>query len=158
MPAVKFDPKTVPVPYHLPDQPEVRAELAEYYQSVARLDDGVGRVMKVLADAKKLDDTLVIFLSDNGIPFPGAKTTLYDSGVRLPLIVRKPGQKGGVVNNAMVSWTDIAPTVLDWCGVKPPAVGKKAVAMAGRSLTCRCWRTRNRRDGTWCSARTNSMR
>ena len=77
---MKFDPKTVPVPYHLPDQPEVRAELAEYYQSVARLDHGVGLVLKVLEDAKKLDDTLVIFLSDNGIPFPGAKTTLYDSG------------------------------------------------------------------------------
>jgi N-sulfoglucosamine sulfohydrolase len=134
VPAVKFDPKTVTVPYHLPDQPEVRAELAEYYQSVARLDDGVGRVLKVLADAKELDDTLVIFLSDNGIPFPGAKTTLYDSGVRLPLVVRRPGQKGGVVNSAMVSWTDVAPTVLDWCGVKPPAAGKKAVAMAGKSF------------------------
>ena len=134
VPAVKFDPKTLPVPYHLPDQPEVRAELAEYYQSVARLDDGVGRVMKVLEDAKKLDDTLVIFLSDNGIPFPGAKTTLYDSGVHLPLIVRKPGQKEGVVNSAMVSWTDIAPTVLDWCGVKPEPVGKKAVAMTGKSF------------------------
>ena len=96
VPAVKFDPKTVPVPYHLPDQPEVRAELAEYYQSIARLDHGVGRVLKVLEDAKKLDDTLVIFLSDNGIPFPGAKTTLYDAGVHLPLIVRKPGQKAGV--------------------------------------------------------------
>ena len=58
--------------------------------------------MKVLEDAKRLDDTLVIFLSDNGIRSP-AKTTLYDSGVRLPLIVRKPGQKAGVVNSAMVS-------------------------------------------------------
>jgi N-sulfoglucosamine sulfohydrolase len=136
VPAVKFDPKEVPVPYHLPDQPEVRAELAEYYQSVARLDDGVGRVMKVLADAKKLDDTLVIFLSDNGIPFPGAKTTLYDAGVRLPLIIREPGQKEGVVNAAMVNWTDVAPTILEWCGVKPPPMGKKkkAVEMAGRSI------------------------
>jgi N-sulfoglucosamine sulfohydrolase len=134
VPAIKFDPKTVPVPYHLPDQPEVRAELAEYYQSVARLDDGVGRVLKVLDEAKKLDDTLVIFLSDNGIPFPGAKTTLYDAGVRLPLIVRKPSQKG-VVNTAMVSWTDITPTVLDWCGVKAPEpVGKKGVAPAGKSF------------------------
>lgn len=134
VPAIKFDPKTLPVPYHLPDQPDVRAELAEYYQSISRLDDGIGRVMKVLEDAKKLDDTLVIFLSDNGIPFPGAKTTLYDAGLHLPLIVRKPGQKAGVVNSAMVSWTDIAPTILDWCGVKPEPVAKKAVAMAGRSF------------------------
>lgn len=134
VPATKFDPKGLPVPYHLPDQPEVRAELAEYYQSVSRLDDGVGRVLKVLEEAKKLDDTLVIFLSDNGIPFPGAKTTLYDAGLHLPLIVRKPGQKAGVVNSAMVSWTDIAATVLDWCGVKPEPAGKKAVAMAGKSF------------------------
>jgi N-sulfoglucosamine sulfohydrolase len=134
VPAIKFDPKTLPLPYFLPDQPEVRAELAEYYQSVARLDDGVGRVLKVLEDAKKLDDTLVIFLSDNGIPFPGAKTTLYDSGLHLPLIVRKPGQKAGVVNSAMVNWTDIAPTILDWCGVKPAPVGKKASGPAGKSF------------------------
>ncbi len=135
--AIKFDAKKLPVPYHLPDQPEVRAELAEYYESVSRLDDGVGRVLKVLADAKKLDDTLVIFLSDNGIPFPGAKTTLYDAGVHLPLIVKKPGQKEGMENMAMVSWTDIAPTVLEWCGLKPPPAGKKkkvAVEMAGGSF------------------------
>lgn len=134
VPAVKFDPKTVPVPYHLPDRPEVRAELAEYYQSVSRLDDGIGRVLKELDAAKKADDTLVVFLSDNGIPFPGAKTTLYDSGVHLPLVVRKPGQKAGVVNEAMVSWTDIAPTILDWCGVKPEPAGKKAVPMPGKSF------------------------
>jgi N-sulfoglucosamine sulfohydrolase len=133
VPAVKFDPKIMPVPYHLPDAPEVRAEMAEFYESVARLDHGVGLVMKVLEDAKKLDDTLVIFLSDNGIPFPGAKTTLYDSGLHLPLIVRKPGQKS-VTCGAMASWTDITPTILDWCGVKPEVAGKKAVLPVGRSL------------------------
>jgi N-sulfoglucosamine sulfohydrolase len=134
VPAVKFDPKTVPVPYHLPDQPEVRAELAEFYQSTVRLDHGVGLVLKELEAAKKLDDTLVIFLSDNGIPFPGAKTTLYDAGIHLPLIVRKPGQKPGVVCDALASWTDIAPTVLDWCGVKPAPAGKKDSPLPGRSL------------------------
>ncbi|MBA4064355.1 MAG: heparan N-sulfatase [Isosphaera sp.] len=133
VPVVAFDPKTVPVPYHLPDQPEVRAELAEFYQSLARLDDGVGRVLKVLDEAGRANDTLVIFLSDNGIPFPGAKTTLYDAGVHLPLIVRKPGQKAGE-SAALVSWTDIVPTVLDWCGVKPEAGGKKAVPLPGRSV------------------------
>jgi N-sulfoglucosamine sulfohydrolase len=120
VPAIKFDPKTLPLPYFIPDQPDARADLADYYQSVARLDDGVGRVLKVLEETRKLDDTLVIFLSDNGIPFPGAKTTLYDSGLHLPLIVRKPGQKVGVVCSGMASWTDIAPTILDYCGVKAP--------------------------------------
>lgn len=134
VPAVTFDPKSLPVPYFLPDRPEVRAELAEYYQSVARLDHGVGLVLKELENAKKLDDTLVIFLSDNGIPFPGAKTTLYDPGIHLPLIVRKPGQRPDVVCDAMASWTDIAPTILDWCGVKPEPVGKKELPLPGRSL------------------------
>ncbi|MDY3559714.1 sulfatase [Gemmata sp. JC673] len=134
VPAVTFDPKTVPVPYHLPDNAETRGELADYYQSVARLDHGVGLVLKELEAAKKLDDTLVIFLSDNGIPFPGAKATLYDAGIHLPLIVRKPGQKPGVACGAMASWTDIAPTVLDWCGVKPAPVGKKDAPLPGRSL------------------------
>ena len=134
VPAVKFDPKAVPVPYHLPDTADVRADLADYYQSVARLDHGVGLVLKVLEDAKQLDNTLVIFLSDNGIPFPGAKTTLYDAGIHLPLVIRKPGQKAGVACSAMASWTDIAPTVLDWCGVKPAPVGKKESPLPGRSL------------------------
>jgi N-sulfoglucosamine sulfohydrolase len=120
VPAVKFDPQTIPLPYHLPDTPETRAEMAEYYQSVARLDHGVGLILKLLDEMKLTDNTLVVFLSDNGIPFPGAKTTLYDSGVHLPLIVRKPGQKP-TVSEAMVSWTDLAPSILDWCGVKPPA-------------------------------------
>jgi N-sulfoglucosamine sulfohydrolase len=119
VPAVKFDPKTLPLPYHLPDTPETRTEMAEYYQSVARLDHGVGLILKLLDDMKLADNTLVVFLSDNGIPFPGAKTTLYDSGVHLPLIVRKPGQKAAV-NEALVSWTDLAPSLLEWCGVKPP--------------------------------------
>ena len=128
VPQVAFDPKDVPVPYHLPDNPEVRAELADYYGSVARMDFGVGAVLQALKESGKGDSTLVIFLSDNGIPFPGAKTTLYDAGVHLPLVVHAPNQSKGVVSNAMVSWTDIAPTILEWAGVKPPP------AMAGKSL------------------------
>lgn len=127
VPAEKFDPKTLPLPYHLPDTAETRAEWAEYYQSVSRLDDGVGRVLKVLDDTGTADSTLVVFLSDNGIPFPGAKTTLYDAGIQLPFIVKKPGQKAAV-SGAMISFTDLAPTVLDWCGAKQPD------AMKGRSL------------------------
>jgi N-sulfoglucosamine sulfohydrolase len=78
------------------------------------------------------ENTLVIFLSDNGIPFPGAKTTLYDAGLRLPLIVSSPdATTHGRVNHAMVSWVDVAPTILDWAGVKAPAA---QAAMMGRSF------------------------
>jgi N-sulfoglucosamine sulfohydrolase len=126
---VRYDPKDVLLPYHVPDRPEVRQDFAEYYQSASRLDHGVGLMLKLLEETKRADDTLVIFLSDNGIPFPGAKTTLYDAGLRLPLIVASPAQKKrGTVSEAMASWVDVLPTILDWAGVKAPA------GLAGRSL------------------------
>jgi N-sulfoglucosamine sulfohydrolase len=118
---VRYDPDKVIVPPHLPDNPEVRKDLAEYYQSVTRLDRGVGLLLKALEETGQLDNTLIIFLSDNGIPFPGAKTTLYEAGVHLPLIVAGPGIPQGRVNQAMVSWVDVTPTVLDWCQAKGPS-------------------------------------
>ena len=133
MPTFTFDPKALPLPYFIPDQPEARADLADYYGSSSRLDFGVGAVLRVLKETKREADTLVIFLSDNGIPFPGAKTTLYDPGVLLPLVIRAPDGKAAV-NKAMVSWTGIAPTVLDWAGVKAPAAmrGKSLLPLLGR--------------------------
>src|SRR5262249_23538308 len=64
---VRYDPGKVVVPYHLPDTPEVRKELAEYYQSVSRMDRGVGLLLDVLRELGLLEDTLIIFISDNGI-------------------------------------------------------------------------------------------
>jgi N-sulfoglucosamine sulfohydrolase len=129
VPEARYDPRDVLVPSFLPDVPEVRAELADYYQAASRLDHGVGLVLNALKETGNADRTLVVFLSDNGIPFPGAKTTLYDAGVHLPLLVSAPNQKGhGLTNRAMVSWVDIAPTILDWARVKKPPV------MPGRSL------------------------
>lgn len=117
-----FDPARVPVPSFLPDLPETRAELAEYYESANRMDQGIGMLLDLLRDSGQLDNTLVIFLSDNGIPFPNAKTNLYDAGSRLPLIVRAPQQsRRGLVNRAMVGWNDLAPTILDWARAPQPA-------------------------------------
>jgi N-sulfoglucosamine sulfohydrolase len=126
---VRYDPKDIIVPYHLPDGPEVRRELAEYCQSVSRMDRGVGLLLELLRETGQLDDTLIIFLSDNGIPFPGAKTTQYAAGLHLPLIMSSPMHKGGHTNNALASWVDIAPTVLDWSKVKGPKY-----KLPGRSL------------------------
>jgi len=127
-PPVVYDPKRVHLPSHLPDLPAVRQDLAEYYESLSRLDSGVGMLLDLLGESGRADDTLVIFLSDNGRPFPGAKTNLYDPGLHLPLIVRAPGSVPAV-NDAMVSWVDIAPTVLEWTGVAPPDY-----PLPGRSL------------------------
>lgn len=118
---IRYDPEKVIVPPHLPDNAEVRRDLAEYYQSLSRLDRGVGLLLKTLEEAGQLDSTLIIFMSDNGIPFPGAKTTLYEAGVHLPLIVAGPGVPPGRVNQALVSWVDVAPSVLDWCQAKGPS-------------------------------------
>ena len=117
---VGYDPNDVVVPPFLPDTPTCRAELAEYYQSVSRFDQGVGRLIKVLKDAGHWDDTLVVVISDNGIPFPGAKTTTYEPGLRLPCLVRDPYRSQRPVRSgAMISWIDIAPTILEFVGAKP---------------------------------------
>jgi N-sulfoglucosamine sulfohydrolase len=119
-----FDPADVLVPPFLPDTPACRAELAQYHQSIARLDRGVGRLVQVLKDAGRWDDTLFIFISDNGAPFPGAKTTVYDAGLRLPCLVRNPYvTTRGVRSAAMVSWVDLAPTILEFVGAASSGPG-----------------------------------
>jgi len=115
---IRYDPAEVTVPPYLPDNAETRAEIAQYYQAISRLDQGLGRLLALLKDAGQLDNTVVIFTGDNGMAFPGSKTTLYDPGSRLPLIVRSPDHPRGKVCNAMVSWVDLTPTILDIAGVK----------------------------------------
>jgi len=123
----RYKPADVSIPAHLPDLPSVREDLAEYYESVSRMDAGIGLLLRELKESGHENDTLVIYLSDNGRPFPGAKDNLYYEGIHLPLIVRSPNSKErGLrdairLNRAMVSWIDIAPTILDWTGVTPPA-------------------------------------
>ena len=105
---------------YLPDVPEVRKDLALYYDEISRLDHYVGEVLAEL-DRQGIDrDTLVLFLSDNGCPFPRCKTTLYDSGIRTPFIVRWPGHvRPGSRCGRLVSTIDIAPTVLRLAGIEP---------------------------------------
>jgi N-sulfoglucosamine sulfohydrolase len=123
---VHYKPAGVIVPPFLPDTPTCRAELAQYYQSISRIDSGVGRLVEILKKAGKFDNTLIIYMSDNGVPFPGAKTTVFEPGLKLPCIVRNPNtKKHGVVNEAFISWVDIAPTILDYAGVKVPANQKR---------------------------------
>ncbi len=117
---VTYDPDDVIVPPFLPDTPACRAELAQYYQSVSRVDQGFGRLMQILEQSGHGDDTLVIYISDNGIAFPGAKTTTYEPGLRLPCVVRNPyNEKRGLATDAMVTWADLTPTILDFAGCLP---------------------------------------
>lgn len=112
--------KDVIVPPFLPDTPECREELAQYYGSVQKADKGLLRLIAILKESGHWDDTVIIYISDNGIAFPGAKTTLYDPGMRLPCVVRYPfARKKAVVTDAMITWADITPTILDITSALP---------------------------------------
>jgi N-sulfoglucosamine sulfohydrolase len=125
-----FEPDAVIVPPWLPDLPEVRAEIAEYYQSIARLDRGIGRLMDLIENAGSDRDTVILYLSDNGAAFPVAKTTLYEPGMQLPLIVRDARRSvAGARCAALVTWADLAPMVLDLAGAP-----ELAEPMFGESL------------------------
>ncbi len=116
---VRYSPDEVIVPDFLPDHPEVRKELAEYYQAVSRLDTGIGLAVAALEASGRAKDTLIVVMSDHGMPFPGGKASSFDTGHHCPLIVVRPGAKA-VVNDALVNWCNIAPTVFEWCGVDAP--------------------------------------
>lgn len=106
-------PADVTVPGFLPDNDAVRKDLSNYYDAIARMDNDVGKVLDLLDSEKLKENTLVIFTGDNGMPFPGAKGTLYDAGVRVPLIMRWPDHiSSGEVRRDVVSLLDIGPTIL----------------------------------------------
>ena len=112
---VFYDPKDVIVPGFLPDTPESRAEIAQYYQSCSRIDQGLGALISLLKEADQWEKTVLIFTADHGMAFPGAKTTVYEAGLRVPFIVRDPNApKKGVSSDAMLSHADITPTILDY--------------------------------------------
>ncbi|MFK5921876.1 MAG: sulfatase [Verrucomicrobiota bacterium] len=104
-------------PYHA-DTPETRKDYTVYYDEITRLDKYVGRVMAELEKQGVAENTLVLFFSDNGRPFPRDKTTVYDSGIKTPWIVHWPAKvKAGSSTTQLVSSVDIARTAMDAAGV-----------------------------------------
>jgi N-sulfoglucosamine sulfohydrolase len=116
----EIDPATIHLPDSVPDRTDVREIVAEYYELIERVDDGVGEALAMLDRTGKAGDTLVVFFSDQGAPFPHGYTQ-YEPGVYVPMIVYNPqSQKRGITTDALVTLADVTPTVLDWTGVKPP--------------------------------------
>ncbi len=108
----------VVVPPYLPDTPEVRNDLALYYDEITRLDLVVGRVRDELKKQNADSNTVIMFVSDNGRPFPRCKTTVYDSGVRTPCLIAWPDKvKAGSVCDSLISTVDLAPTILELAGL-----------------------------------------
>jgi N-sulfoglucosamine sulfohydrolase len=122
VPSQVFTPEEIPVPGFLPDDPVVRKELAHYYSSVRRADDCVGEILAALKASGEEENTIIIFLSDHGMPLPFAKTQLYHHSSRTPLMIRWPGvtKDGAVDETHLISTVDLLPTILDMLGIASP--------------------------------------
>src|SRR3954470_1380785 len=108
-------------PPNLPDTPAVREDVAAFKSSARSLDQGVGRVLNALHAAGMVDNTLIVFTTDHGLAFPGAKGSLYDRGTGVMLVLRGPGGfLGGRVVDEMVSHIDLYPTICELAGIDTP--------------------------------------
>jgi N-sulfoglucosamine sulfohydrolase len=116
---VIYDPTKIPIPGFLPDLPDIRQELAEYYSSVHRADAITGAVLKALDEAGLRENTLVMFLSDHGMPLPFAKTNCWHHSTHTPWIIRWPGkiEAGAHDKKHVVGGIDLAPTALHALGL-----------------------------------------
>jgi arylsulfatase A-like enzyme len=110
----------VPLPPFYPDTPRVRDAVARTYDNIAALDTWVGERIGDLEAAGLLDDTVVMFFSDHGVGLPRGKRSCFDTGLRVPLIVRHPdGSGAGTRNDRVVSFVDFGPSVLSLAGIEP---------------------------------------
>jgi N-sulfoglucosamine sulfohydrolase len=129
----KHDPAKAVLPPYYPDTPAVRKDWAQYYDVITLMDKQVGDILKQLEDDGLADNTIVWFWGDHGRGLPRAKRWIYDSGLRVPLIIRVPEKlrelampgnadavKPGSVNDELVAFIDFAPTMLSLAGVKIP--------------------------------------
>ncbi len=108
-----IEPAQIVVPDFLPDTSEVRNDLADYYFEIQQQDKALGEILDILESTGRIDNTIVVVTSDNGMPFPRAKSTNYEYGVRVPLAISWPAKiTRGEINNAIVNLTDLAPTFL----------------------------------------------
>lgn len=127
------DPGEVSVPGYLPDTPEVRKDFAAFYGAIRTADAATGRLLETLRSQPGLaENTWVLFTTDHGIAFPRAKSTLFDSGTEVALMVRPPGGRttGPAWVDDLVSHVDVLPTLLELAGYERPI----APALSGSSF------------------------
>lgn len=131
-PSRLYAPNEFPVPDHLPDIPGVRKALANYYNSTKRMDDTFGKVMQALDESGMRENTLIVYLSDNGIATPFSKCNTFLASTRTPFLVQWPGVvKSGSVNGSLISSVDFAATILEAVGLPalPQADGRSLVSL-----------------------------
>ncbi|CAM1291138.1 SGSH (predicted) [Pycnogonum litorale] len=137
---ISYDAADVIVPYFVPNTSESRRDIASQYTTISRLDQGVGLILNELRLSGKTNETLVIYTSDNGIPFPSGRTNLYDPGFMEPFLLSDPTrtETWGKRSERMVSLLDVTPTVLDWFDITYPRYQilrkYRPVRLTGKSL------------------------
>jgi arylsulfatase A-like enzyme len=123
------DPAKVRIPAYHPDTPEVRTDWAQYYDQITQMDALAGKVLQELDDAGLAADTIVFFYSDHGSGMPRNKRSACNSGLHVPFIVRfpekwkhvaPPGYKPGGETDRLISFVDVAPSLLSLLGIEPP--------------------------------------
>ena len=132
-PNEKHDPAKAVLPPYYPDTPVVRKDWAQYYDVITLMDKQVGDILKQLEDEGLADNTIVWFWGDHGRGLPRGKRWIYDSGLRVPLVIRVPKKlrelaapgnpdafEPGTVNDDLVAFIDFAPTMLSLTGIKIP--------------------------------------
>lgn len=121
-PEQRHDPAKATIPPYYPDTPKVRKNWAMYYDNITAMDYLVADILKQLEEDGLAENTVVFFWGDHGRGLPRAKRWPYDSGTRVPLLVRWPGKlKAGTTNDDVVMLFDLAPTVLSIAGVPSPS-------------------------------------
>jgi arylsulfatase A-like enzyme len=137
------DPVQVSVPPYYPDTPAIRNDIAQLYDNIHEMDRQVGEWLRRLEEDGLAEDTIVMWTTDHGDGLPRAKREIYDSGIRVPLVLRLPGRwqppglVAGTIDERLLSFVDFAPSVLRWAGVEPPAYlhGIPVLADSGISRT-----------------------
>ncbi len=121
--ASQFDPDKLVLPPYFVDTPTTRKHLVDYYAEVKHLDDSVGDVIALIDRLRMKDNTLLIFVSEQGIAMPFAKWTCYDQGLQAAFVARWPGKIApGSVSNAMIEYVDILPTFIEAARATQPSI------------------------------------
>ena len=111
----------IPVPPYLPNTSKAKKDVRRMYSNIKEMDNRVGKIIDELEDEHLLEDTYIFWYTDHGGPLPRQKRLLYDSGIRVPMIIRLPGKKhASSRDDQLISFIDFAPTILSIAGVKPP--------------------------------------
>lgn len=123
-----------PVPPYLPNTPVVQRDLWKVYNNLAETDRQIGAILALLEKDGLMENTIVVFYSDHGGPMPRQKRLIYDSGLKVPLIIRFPkGYRAGTIDEQLISFVDFAPTTLAMAGAPIPKYMHGRSFIANRS-------------------------